>query len=785
MLEKKPYVVMKPFLLGCATAVLCACSFALPAQTRPRVKAPLLPAAHAHLDGHLLDSCWTEAAVLEAFTTSTPVFGQRPQARTEVRLFFGEYALYVSAFCHSSGTVRDDHGIRDVELTGDWFRLSLDTWDDDRLAFNFTVSAAGVQLDARNAGMGWDALWQSAVARHAEGWSVEMRIPYTALRFARQGRRHWGLQCTRFDRATGELSTWSPQDPLVQDVVWQFGTLEGVPALQRLGRASMAIQAEGSAQEIRPFLRGGVDGRAGLGSASTLDVTLFPGYQIGPGPLVIPFGSTTDIRLSQTPRPRQFEEEERDLFEHNPHFTYYPLVDASAFAHRLPPNGPPVPIIISRIASESQVLQASKLTTRTRGNWRLGAYHALLEPVRRRFFFMGGADVENITLQGLSSYQSVATEYILPNNGFVNASTAMLLASRDYQVYAPDVHWRVRNRANSLEVSGFANGRYDIRRDTSFSHGQYGLRLARINRRWGWAVGHASNQLVRNDFLPEQNVRFETSNAEVLFQDYTPRGRWLNRFAAAGLSRQIGGTYYSYVRLSGLDNGFRRWGLRLGSIPYKRQYRHTSGGAYLSQILAPELDGGLSFTSDVRRRFIADVEVSGRTTLRGENSGLGAVAGFSWNLQRAWRLRANASAWRDFERLTIQPTPLPGWFFLSQDLEYLTGKLTLDWFAGARWQVWSAANYYRYRSLRAQILELQDDGNFQPTGLPVEQSLTPQDVGWGGELGVRYVFWGISTLQLAYRYYWQLERRGVFTPDEVSAGSLNLKAILFLDLLPR
>lgn len=784
MPEKKPYVVMKPFLLGCATAVLCAYSFALLAQTRPRVNAPLL-STHPHLDGHLLDSCWAEAAVLEPFTTSTPVFGQTPLARTEVRLFFGEYALYVGAFCHSSGTVRDDYGIRDVELTGDWFRLSLDTWDDDRLAFNFTVSAAGVQLDARNAGVGWDALWQSAVVRHAEGWSVEMRIPYTALRFARQGRRHWGLQCTHFDRTAGELSTWSPQDPLVRDVVWQFGTLEGVPAVQQLRRASMAIQAEGTAREYRPFLRGGVDGRAGLGSASTLDVTLFPGYQVETGPLVIPFGSTADIGLSQTPRPRQFEEEERDLFEHNPHFTHYPLVDASAFSHRLPPNGLPVPVIIPRIASKSQVLQASKLTTRTRGNWRLGAYHALLEPVRRRIFFMGGADVENITLQGLSSYQSVAAEYILPNNGFVNASTAMLLASRDYQVYAPDVHWRVRNRANSLEVSGFANGRYDIRRDTSFSHGQYGLRLARINRRWGWAVSHSSKQLVRNDFLPEQSVRFETSNAEVLFQDYTPRGRWLNRFATAGLSRQIGGTYYSYVRLSGLDNGFRHWGLHLGCIPHYQRYRHTSGGVYLPQILAPEFDGRLSLTSDVRQRFIADIEASGRTTLRGENPSLGAAASLSWNLQQAWRLRANASAQRDFDHLTIQPIPLPSWFFLRQDLEYLTSRLTIEWFAGTHWQVWGTANYYRYRSFRAQIVELQDNGKFQPTDLPVEQSLTPHDVGWGGELGIRYVFWGISTLQLAYRYYWQLDRRGVFTPDEVSAGSLNLKAILFLDLLPR
>lgn len=99
--------------------------------------------------------------------------------------------------------------------------------------------------------------------------------------------------------------------------------------------------------------------------------------------------------------------------------------------------------------------------------------------------------------------------------------------------------------------------------------------------------------------------------------------------------------------------------------------------------------------------------------------------------------------------------------------------------------MWGTANSYRYRSRRAQILELQDDGKFQPTGHPAEQSLTLQDVGWGSELGIRYVFGGINTLQLAYRFYWQTNRRGSFTPDEVITGSLNLRAILFLDLLPR
>ncbi|MCS6930387.1 MAG: hypothetical protein NZM43_12935 [Saprospiraceae bacterium] len=68
------------------------------------------------------------------------------------------------------------------------------------------------------------------------------------------------------------------------------------------------------------------------------------------------------------------------------------------------------------------------------------------------------------------------------------------------------------------------------------------------------------------------------------------------------------------------------------------------------------------------------------------------MAGVSWNLRRAWRLRTNASVGRELDRLTLHPQPIPGWFFLRQDFEYLANGLTLDWFAGTRWQVWGAAS---------------------------------------------------------------------------------------------
>jgi hypothetical protein len=176
--------------------------------------------ARPKLDGELNDSCWQQVPVVQDFSTSTPVFLQTPKNATSVQLFFAPDALYVGAFC-ASPKVRADGSARDEAGTGDWFSIALDTWNDDQNAFLFRITPGGLQSDARIGGnlseFDYDAVWQSAVQLQANGWSLEMRIPYTALRFPSKGAQYWGLQMSRYDRNTGELSTWNPQNPLIYD----------------------------------------------------------------------------------------------------------------------------------------------------------------------------------------------------------------------------------------------------------------------------------------------------------------------------------------------------------------------------------------------------------------------------------------------------------------------------------------------------------------------------------------------------------------------------------------
>ena len=94
--------------------------------------------------------------------------------------------------------------------------MGIDSYNDDRTGFVFGVNAAGVQRDFliyndANDDASWDAVWDSAVSRDEAGWSVEMRIPLSQLRFAASdGPQAWGVQFGRDHVRTGEESFWSP-----------------------------------------------------------------------------------------------------------------------------------------------------------------------------------------------------------------------------------------------------------------------------------------------------------------------------------------------------------------------------------------------------------------------------------------------------------------------------------------------------------------------------------------------------------------------------------------------
>ncbi len=166
----------------------------------PRASAPI------RVDGVLDDPGWASALLRELPNEFRPGENVPSPVRTECRVTYDDRFLYVAfrAYDPEPVRIRAHLSDRDALFRDDFVGIILDTFGDDRRAFEFLVNPLGVQADGvlNDVGNGedfsWDAIWDSAGRITPEGYEVEIAIPFTSLRFPESaGERTWGFQPTR------------------------------------------------------------------------------------------------------------------------------------------------------------------------------------------------------------------------------------------------------------------------------------------------------------------------------------------------------------------------------------------------------------------------------------------------------------------------------------------------------------------------------------------------------------------------------------------------------------
>lgn len=188
-----------------------------PPKTKVRAHAARA-AGKIAIDGTLDENDWLLAKPLSDFVMIEPRQGTTPNVKTAVRVLFDDHALYIGARCDdpagNSGIQQIDLR-RDFELNdNDYFGIALDTLGDGRNAFGFFVNPYGAQADVQVVDDElfedkWDTVWKSAVTRDAEGYTVELAIPWKSLRTVK-GRTEFGFQVARQVRRFAETDAWSP-----------------------------------------------------------------------------------------------------------------------------------------------------------------------------------------------------------------------------------------------------------------------------------------------------------------------------------------------------------------------------------------------------------------------------------------------------------------------------------------------------------------------------------------------------------------------------------------------
>lgn len=328
------------------------------AQVKPRLKAERTTES-IKIDGVLDEAAWEKAGMISDFRQQEPLEGEPASEKTEIRVLFDDKYMYfaVRAFDSEPSKVNAREFVRDASFSNDdKVEILLDTFHDRRNAFRFAVNPFGTQQDTlitdegRDVNLSWDAAWISEGKRDPQGWTVEIAIPLTTLRF-QEGLDTWGFNVARIIRRKSEEVLWTSWErSFGLERVSRAGELTGVGDIKRRRLVEVKPYASTGWQQGIPRIGypgtdAGVDGKVGLEVAKIgITPSLTAEFTANPD-----FGQAeVDNQVVNLSRFSIFFPEKRDFFLENSGIFLFGRQGANQlfFTRRigLTPRGEPVPI---------------------------------------------------------------------------------------------------------------------------------------------------------------------------------------------------------------------------------------------------------------------------------------------------------------------------------------------------------------------------------------------------------------------------------------------------------
>jgi hypothetical protein len=385
------------------------------------------------VDGRLDEAAWQAARPITEFRQSQPSEGAPASLPAEVRVLYDDEALYIGARLTQPGGVVAPLARRDQLLDADGNNGSFNSLTTDKLVIRldpyhnhlddvwFEINPAGVKGDQFNGDLSWDPIWQGAAQVDAAGWTAEMRIPFSQLRFSREAVQTWGFQIWRYMDRLNEQVMWSfrrrdePGGPAF------FGNLSGLEISKQPRQLELLPYAvTGStfkhAEQGDPYHDGrevrfgfGADLKYLLTSNLTLDATFNPDFgQVEVDPSVL------NLSAFET-----FYDEKRPFFIAGASafrfggmrcFFCSNTSSLSAFYSRRIGRPPQLTGYVDGISSFAEtpdnaaIIGAAKITGRTQGGYTVGVLDAVTGRANARYLPAGGGQEATQQVEPLTNY---------------------------------------------------------------------------------------------------------------------------------------------------------------------------------------------------------------------------------------------------------------------------------------------------------------------------------------------------------------------------------------------
>ncbi len=457
------------------------------------------------IDGLIDEEIWKSSEVTDAFVQRQPNPNIEPSFQSEVRILHDDEAIYIAAYLYddSPELIMKQLSERDELPSVDWFAAIFDTYKGGVDGVGFVVSAAGVQLDTKYSQQGedasWDAVWESAVQMQDDGWSLEYKIPYAALRFPEEEIQEWSVNFGRQCRRLREVSWWNPITPEVQGFLNQAGNLTGIQNIKPPVRLSITPYVTTYLQnQVAPgavsnlgwstSYNAGLDLKYGINDAFTLDMILIPD-----------FGQVSSDQLVLNLSPfEQFLQENRLFFTEG-----VEIFNKGGFFYSRRIGGSPInraQAFLSSIENEAtiidnpvnnQLYNATKISGRNSSGTGIGFFNAVEGASSATLQRLDGSQYQ-VETNPLTNYNVLVLDQNLRNNSSISLiNTNVLrrgstydanLTGLDYNLNSNDLKWNLSGKVGISQryFSEYADIGHTVRASISENQGKfvYGLSYA-------------------------------------------------------------------------------------------------------------------------------------------------------------------------------------------------------------------------------------------------------------------------------------------------------------------
>jgi hypothetical protein len=409
-----------------------------------------------HIDGKLDETQWSRATPIADFIQKDPVEGGVPSDRLEVRFLYDDDALYVGTRVVSKDPshIQAPVSRRDNISQAEHIWVSLDSYHDRRTAYSFGITASGVRGDwyhpsdsENDLDMSFDPVWEAAANINPTGWTAEMRIPFSQLRFNAADVQHWGLNIDHWIPSRNEDVFWIPVPKKATGWSSRMGALEGIrgikPArrLELLPYAASDATVNGNRDRRNPFdngsnvgVRVGGDLKMGLGPSLTLAATVNPDFgQVEADPAEVNLSAFETI----FPEKRPFFIEGAQLLRGmGPNYFYSRRIGAR-------PRGPASGSFVD-YPNASTIIGAAKLTGRLASGASVGALAAVTAREEAESYDLETGTFSKVQVAPLTGY---GVGRLLKEFGRSSSTVGVTFAGMQRDISADDPLAAALNRA--------------------------------------------------------------------------------------------------------------------------------------------------------------------------------------------------------------------------------------------------------------------------------------------------------------------------------------------------